>query len=197
MIKSANGLFIYELQPILDEEGFRSLGSVRPLPGPGPASPLKRILPERIANRSWTVPRLAGTWVPFTVVAGGKKISDYPCIDLTVPAFSEAAVSTLHEFLVSNGEILPIFSNDGNFSLYNTITILDAIDLERSKIVWTSEGLIAFRIDECVLHADVLTGNDIFRLRECPANVYVSERFKSAVERSGLRGMKFSKLNSK
>src|SRR5262249_54099893 len=91
-------------------------------------------------GRAWTVTRMAPTWVPQPVEGEVKPHNDYPCVNLTIPAFSRRAVDALRDFLEPNGELLPLVSPVGEYYAYNITTVANILDHARSNIVWYHGG---------------------------------------------------------
>jgi hypothetical protein len=108
-----------------------------------------------------------------------------------VPAvFTERAVEALGDILTSNGELLPLDTNEGGWFAYNTLTVLDALDEERSVVSRLSNGAV-YDVREYVFHPERLQGATIFRIPQTP-RVLVTGTFKELVEAAGLRGIRCS-----
>jgi len=195
---------LYKLEPITDNPKFEGFAFVREESVRGKSIGNQSRLvwdfgPDDIKarGRSWTAPRLAPFWSPQPVIGQVKPFNDYPCVNLTIPAFSRRAVDALSDFLVPNGELLPLVTNVGEYFAYNTTTIADVLDQERTEIRWLSDRHTVdqvFEIDryECV--ADRMRGLSIFRLVEMSSRTYVSQVFVDRVNERGLRGFHFIKL---
>src|SRR5579871_5028587 len=103
---------IYMLDPFMDDPKFNGFYGNFPLS-------LNTIPPvsERIGN--WRVKRVAPTWVPPKVDGRVRSFHDYPCVNLSEPAYSPRAIEVLREFLEPNGEILPILTRHGTYYAFN------------------------------------------------------------------------------
>jgi hypothetical protein len=146
-------------------------------------------------GRAWTVTRLAPFWSPQPVVGRVQPHNDYPCVNLTIPAFSRRAVDALRDFLEPNGELLPLVSPVGEYYAYNITTVVDILDHERSDIIWFDENHdLALRIRgyECI--AEKLAGLSIFRLVEMSSSTFVHQVFVDRVRQHGLQGFDFTRL---
>jgi hypothetical protein len=116
-------------------------------------------------------------------------------VNLQIPAFSRRAVEALRDFLEPNGELLPLVSSIGEYYAYNITTVVDALDHERSDILWYDGNHdIALRIRRYECRAEKLTGLSIFRLVEKPAYTFVHQVFVDRVRQHGLQGFDFTRL---
>jgi hypothetical protein len=109
--------------------------------------------------------------------------------------FSEAAISALGSLLTDNGELLPVTTRFGPYFHLNVMTrvtgLLDLSKVElrpgRRAVPPTLDITGPLYFVEC--HSAL---PPIFRLTEEPfRGVYVSEEFKTAVERAKLKGFAF------
>lgn len=148
-------------------------------------------------GRGWTVPFLAPFWTPQPVVGRVRAFNDYPCINLLIPAFSQRAVDVLSDYLIPNGELLPLVSTIGDYYAYNITTVVDILDQENSTINWMDERrefpyLHDIERYECV--AGRMAGLSIFLVVEKPSTTYVSQQFVDRVQEHNLNGFHFVKL---
>ncbi len=138
--------------------------------------------------------RLADKWDKSISVRGPvRKFNDYPCIELSSPAFSERAVSELRNFLEPNGELLPVSHKTGTFYVYNLLTIADILRKRTSKLDINLDGYIR-NIDWYDCSEKKLKSLTIFALPQIPDLVHVTNVFKERVEESGLKGFHFIKV---
>jgi hypothetical protein len=149
-------------------------------------------------GRGWTVPRLASIWTSQPVIGRVRSFNDYPCVALTIPAFSRRAVDALIDFLKPNGELLPLTATGvGEYFAYNTTTVVDVLDQQKSKFEWLStkhtvDQVFQVRRYECV--PSKMAGLSIFRIVEMPSSTYVSQAFVDRVKEQQLNGFHFIKL---
>jgi hypothetical protein len=146
-------------------------------------------------GRAWTVTRMARLWTPQPVSGRVRPYNDYPCCNLSIPAFSERAVEALRDLLEPNGELLPLVSVVGIYYAYNITTVADILDLDRSEVQWFDDKRdIASTIIRHEFLPEKLEGLSIFRLVEEPALTYVTNFFVERVRAHRLRGFVFHKL---
>ncbi len=146
-------------------------------------------------GRAWTVTRMASMWKPQPVLGRVQPHNDFPCVNLTVPAFSRRAIDALRDFLEPNGELLPLISSVGEYYAYNITTVVDILDHERSEIKWYDEKHdIALRILRYECYPKRMIGLSIFRVVEKPASPFVHQVFVDRVKQHGLRGFRFKCL---
>jgi hypothetical protein len=145
--------------------------------------------------REWRPVRLARLWKPPTVKGRVAPYQDFPGIDMVLPAFSRRACDALREFLEPNGELLLLNSTNGEYYFYNITTVLDVLDLARSRCdFWCDPPTTAVDIDYFAFHEEGLVGNSIFRVLELPIYAFVTDAFRDRVFDSGLHGFHFEKV---
>ncbi len=146
-------------------------------------------------GRNWTVPRLASQWTPQKVEGRVRPSNDYPCVDMTIPAFSRKAVDALKDMLEANGELLRLESKIGEYYAYNVTTVADVLDRDLSKIKWYSGGsVVANEIKKYVCNSERLKDLSIFRIIEKPSSTFVTQTFVDRVLQCNLQGFNFTKL---
>lgn len=147
------------------------------------------------AKLSWQPYQLREVWTPQPVIGDVPAFSDYPCVSM-IPAFSQRAVTALRDLLEPNGELLPLDTDVGNFFVFNILSKSEAFDRDRAiaKFVPESAKETAFSIDRYEFHEDLIGKHDIFRIREYPPGVYVSEEFRNRAQAAYLNGMNFIKV---
>ncbi|MDX2273167.1 MAG: hypothetical protein NW237_14630 [Cyanobacteriota bacterium] len=141
-----------------------------------------------------------GIWepVPVQLVSDLDKpprlISDFPGLS-GMPAFTEKAVEALGEVLEMNGELLPLESDNGTFYLYNTTTIVDALDEEKSSLSKNQNGLVYY-IKKYYFIPQKVSQLTIFKTVQIPHDSYpcVTDQFVNIVERARLTGFLFRKI---
>lgn len=188
---------LYKLEPITDDPRYEGFAFVKEdsLCGKG------RLVWDfgsdnvKTKGRAWTVPPLAPSWIPQPVIGRVRSFNDYPCVNLTIPAFSRRAVDALCDFLEPNGELLPLISSVGEYYAYNITKVADILDHEKSDVHWANEKHITaidIRHFECV--PEKMAELSIFQLVELPGTAYVSQVFVDRVSRCELNGFRFVKL---
>ncbi|EDL58364.1 hypothetical protein [Gimesia maris] len=148
-------------------------------PGYGVTDLNKKWCQEKL-HRKWQTPEVIGRVVPF---------NDYPGIDMYFPAFSSRACGYLKDFLLPNGELLPLATDVGEYYFYNITTISDALNTQKSDCEYAP-----MTIDFFEFHKQKLLGLSIFRIYQWPMGVIVTDSFVDRVLSSGLSGFRFVKI---
>lgn len=146
---------------------------------------------------SWQPRTFASHWTPRRVVGAIRSYVDLSKISLVHPVYSERAISVLRDLLEPNGELLPIITDAGTYFVFNVLKISNALDRNLSQIPFpppSSNKETANGIDFHVFNSDELTGHAIFRVREWPSPVYVTDEYKKRVEAASLNGFCFNKV---
>lgn len=195
---------IYKLQCITDDPRYEGLAFVRDESIRGKVIGGQSALvwdfgPDNVKTegRAWTVPSLRPYWTPQRVTGRVRAFNDYPCVNLIIPAFSRRAVDALRDFLEPNGELLPLVSSVGEYYAYNTITVADALDEQKSEIQWLGDRHTfdeVFRIHRYEFLPERVAGLSIFRLVENSSATFVSQAFVDRVREHELQGFHFIKL---
>ncbi|MCA9241266.1 MAG: hypothetical protein KDA37_13745 [Planctomycetales bacterium] len=186
---------VYELEPILDDPRFEGFAQkIYPNSFRSGKSLAADFLPENWNSRDWVAPTLSDLWEPLEVIGRVRKFNDYPCLNMSIPAFSERAVAVLHDMLSPNGELLRLLSDLGNYWAFNVTTVADVLDWRRSDIKWNRKPIHASIIERYEFSAELLSELEIFQIPELPGNVYVTEVFRRRVEENGLQGFNFIRL---
>lgn len=119
------------------------------------------------------------------------QLGDAPGFDF--PVFSRRAVDVLRPLIQDSIEKLELISQDGEYYGINVITVLDVIDYQKSKYKTFSDGkrIMAFE-KYCFKENNDIKRYNIFKIVDEPRrSAFVSDKFKQAVEQSGLLGFKF------
>ncbi|HDR9074518.1 imm11 family protein [Burkholderia vietnamiensis] len=123
-----------------------------------------------------------------------KKTSDVHTMLSPFLVFSERAFDALAPLIHDNGEVLQVEAPiKGMLGFHVTRVIENAVDMEASKFKVYPQATVFNKI--CLLGSRV-EGVDIFRLKESPATVFVSERFRELVEQNKLKGFDFGEVIS-
>lgn len=164
---------LYQLEPITDNPKFEGFAFVREESVRGKViGGQSRLVwdfgPDDIKTkgRAWTVTPLTRFWTPQPVIGRVRPFNDFPCVNLTIPAFSRRAVDALRDFLEPNGELLPLVSTVAEYFAYNTTKVADILDEANSQIRWLSEKHSfeqIFEIDCYQCFPERMAGLSIFR----------------------------------
>lgn len=187
---------VYELTPDLGDPRFNQFSFPEDLPSLLGYEHLRKDFEHQNGGKlSWQPTPLAHIWSPQPATGDVRPYNDYPCVD-SLPAFSGRAVDALREYLEPNGELLPLETKVGTYFAYNILTKSTALDLSRSKGVFAAgtSKETAIVMDYFAFNEDKLRGHAVFRIREYPVSVFVTDKFKSRAERAGLNGLYFIKV---
>lgn len=124
---------------------------------------------------------------------------DYPCF--TVPLISKTAAEILHPYIEKHVELLDvdIIGEDKSYSVLNVINILDCLDRDKSKLEWFDSGSGIMKIYEYAFN-DMIDNEEIsyiFRIKNYEKSIFVNEKLKETIERSGLKGFVFTDTSEK
>lgn len=186
---------VYKLKPILSDPrfgGFVFADSAKSLTGGELAGDDFRI---EASSLDWVPRRLEEIWIPQKVTGPVRQFNDYPCIELRIPAFSKRAAVALDNLLRPNGELLPLETSVGIYYAYNLTTKSDALNAHASTVVpLPGANGVALDIKRYSFREESLSYLSIFRLREHPQTLYVTDTFRNRVEDAGLNGFDFIKV---
>lgn len=149
-----------------------------------------------VGKLHWTPNRLSDVWCAPHVRGFVTPFCDFPGQGNYVPIFSELAVNALRDLLEPNGELLPVHTIFGTYFAFNILIKSTALDIEASDVDFPVdiEKETAFGIDRFVFKEAKVKEHAIFRIREFPIAVMVTDEFKNRVESAGLLGLEFAKL---
>ena len=120
----------------------------------------------------------------------GLELSDAP--GFTIPVFSRRAWECLEPLISKNVEILPLDFNEKEYFGINVITVLDAIDYEKSIYKTYRDGKRIMAFEKYVFLPTVIEDVSMFKiLDEKTRYAFVSDEFKQTVEKNNLLGFKF------
>lgn len=129
----------------------------------------------------------------------GKVKSDFPKFWSVsgTPMLSEKAATILNDIIYNDSELIQLNYSSENYYLINILTVLDAIDYEKSKFRKLETGLVV-GLESYEFNPEVLYNHNIFKLllngRIYNTAVFVSDKFKNVVEKEKLLGFKFTKV---
>jgi hypothetical protein len=141
---------------------------------------------------SWEAIHLSSDWKPLILEGDIKQYHDYPCIIDSFPAFSARAVNLIGDFLVNNGELLPIVHSSGTYYFYNCTTVRNTLDLKNTHFNKIGDSFLP-DINSLSFDESTLDNLVIFRERRLPSILFCTDRFKDRFESAGLQGMVFAK----
>lgn len=187
---------VYKLEPVFDDPRFAHFDFDLE-----PSLIGNEYLHEDFDGRNpgklnWEPVPLASLWKPCRLLGKVQPYHDYPSPGRDMAIFSRRAVGTLIDLLVPSGELLPTITQTGEYYVYNALHKSDAFDVAKSiaEFMPTSGKETAFSIERYELRSENLGNHAIFRLREDPGSIMVTDRFKERVENACLNGFFFAKI---
>lgn len=135
-------------------------------------------------------------WKPFKVKEIEEmKTGDLPCLSGSLPVFSKKAVKCLSDFFKDNGEILPILYDKGEYYIINITNIKDCVDYNKSDVKRFKSSGKVMRFIKYTFIPERVMDEHIFKIDGYSHGcVFVSDKFKNAVESSGLQGFLFEEV---
>jgi hypothetical protein len=185
---------VYILEPVLDDPRFQGLQFKEQYPSLYREGHLFEDFIPKFDGLSYTVLSLAEKWPQDVGVTGPvRTFNDYPCINLSKPAFSLRAVNVLRSFLKTNGDLLPVTHPSGQFALFNLRHLSNSLKQSHSRIQMTTTGK-SVRVEWYDFFKSRIANETIFRVAQCPWAVHVTETFRTRVIENCLNGFHFIKV---
>ena len=118
---------------------------------------------------------------------------DFPaCSGGEMLIMNSAAKDAIGNALKAHGELLPLVCDSTPYWVFNVITMLDALDLERSTLVRASDTQAVLMIMRHVFRPEALGDSLIFKLPQIPRGlIYVGDSFVRLVGSASLFGLEF------
>jgi hypothetical protein len=146
-------------------------------------------------SAGWTVSSLKDVWRAPRVRGRVRSWLDFTSLNFSLPVFSARAVDALRELLEPHGEILPLIYEPSSFFVYNCRTVVEAVDVARSKVSSIVEdNPLSRTFDEYEVHQDRIRDSIIFRDYHDDHWPLVTQPFVDRVLATGLRGFVFDKI---
>lgn len=126
-----------------------------------------------------------------------RKRGDFPGFGRLPPVFNARALEALKPLLV-NCDILPLDCAEEPLVAINPPILRGVLDHEQSEIDWFTEevGVGAVAIHRYVFRGAEMKRHPLFRLSERSNEPIVSDVFREAVEKHGLKGLQFLPLDA-
>jgi hypothetical protein len=142
--------------------------------------------------------RHKGGWTPLPMQlvttndrGAPRKLSDFPWLGADVPVLSDRARAVVEPLVERDAEFLSVACEGRSLWLLNVCTIVDALDMERSKVELFESGRI-MDIEKHVFFAERLQGVDAFKLaNDRRGPIYLSGRVVGAIHAAQLVGHRF------
>ena len=165
------------------------------------------LIPER--EEDWDIIDLFGRplgrqWEPLNMVplkrdAAGRELlrPDLYFVAHDVPAANERALGILRPLIEPFAEILPLSCPTEKVFALNVITVIDALDYERSIVRRFPGSNHLADVEVPVFRPGAVDGVQMFRIPLIRRSyVYIGERFVRACQRAGLQGLTFQPIAS-
>lgn len=133
-------------------------------------------------------------WKPLPVkrMEPEKKLDLSDAPGFTIPVFSRHALECLKPLIERNIEILPLDFKEKEYFGINILTVLDAINYEKSIYKTFRDGVRIMAFKKYVFSADIIKDVSLFKITdERTRYAFVSDEFKNIVETNKLSGFKF------
>ena len=120
----------------------------------------------------------------------GLKTGDAP--GFTIPVFNKKSLDILFTKIKNEVEILPLRIGNENLYGINVLTILDAVNYEKSDYKMFRDGKRIMKFNKISFKDSIIQGKNIFKIVDLKRSlIFVSEEFKRIVEENGLEGFLF------
>lgn len=141
------------------------------------------------------------TWRPVPVArwtvddhGAPRAEADLPWLGGHVLVLRERAVAALESLLVRYGELLPLDCQDADLWLFNTLTVVDALDEERAQLVRFDDGAI-LAVERHEFRPDLVAGLAVFKVPQLlRGSLFVGDEFAEAVAAAGLTGLDLTEV---
>ena len=163
------------------------------------------VLPVHDADheRLWSLdgtPRRA-TWRPVPVArlavdddGAPRAEADLPWLGGHVLVLRERAVAALGPLLERDGELLPLACEDADLWLFNALTVVDALDEERSELFRFDDGAI-LDVTRYEFRPDVVAGPAVFKVPQLLRGpLFIGDELATAMSTAGLSGPELVEL---
>ena len=134
-------------------------------------------------------------WAPPPIRIDGKnkRIRDFVSWMLSAPVVSEKCKEALEPSISPYVEFLPLINLRKNtYFAVNVIFLAEALDLDNSDILYAPDDPnVILSVHKYVLHKDKIPHAPIFKVKEWPSEVLVTQDFIDLVEKHGLEGAEF------
>ena len=149
--------------------------------------------------------RFAADWIPLEVKYAIDRPSDerrpksaFPLIGLSsVLVLSNEAKLLLQKLLLGHGELLPLDCDGERYWAFNTLNLVDVVDLDRSEVDYFEDD----RTEILNIRRYALKSLDDFSLpifkvpQMNSVDIFVSEDFRKVVEDAKLDGLAFQEVD--
>ena len=139
------------------------------------------------------------TWRPVPVArltadeqGNPRAEADLPWLGGHVLVLRPSAVAALGPLLERHGELLPLDCPDAELWLFNTMTVVDALDEDHSELVRFDDGAI-LAVERYAFHAEAVA--PVFKVPQLLRGpLFVSDEFAMALADAGLTGLELTEV---
>jgi len=121
------------------------------------------------------------------------KRADFPWFGSDALCLRPEAVCALGNLLTEYGELLPLCCGSTELYAWNVTTVVDALDMDRSKVIRFTNSERVMTITEHVFRSDIVQGLHAFKIPQAAA-IYVDNYFVARVTDAGLTGLSFRQV---
>lgn len=155
---------------------------------------LNSILFSEVVSANGKVKRWRGEWIEPQFPQGIPNHIDFTFVNFRMPILSERAIECLGDFLTETCELLPVRVGNARYYFMHTLVRSDALDLKTSDYDVIDEAENRFLIGHHEFVPDRLSGQHVFRIRQEPTFLMVSDFFVQRCQTEGLFGFYFRQV---
>ncbi len=158
-------------------------------------------LSRSVRERHFSGQPMAALWQPITVAPVTDReqhrlpLGSCAMLDGSIPVLSSGAAEALMPLLAPHGELLPVNMLGEIWYAFNTTTIIDALDFDRSNVVYFEGTKRPMWVKHYVLRSAVIS-SPIFKLPEQAAPIFTTDSFKVAYTVAQLTGLDFESCDT-
>lgn len=138
----------------------------------------------------------ADAWQPVPVElldrdSNGKPraYADCPWLGNDMLVFRQGARRRVESAIRHFGEFLPLVCKQTDLDLFNVLTVVDALDEEKSRIVQFGSSGKVMTIERYEFHPEKLPERAMFRIPETPETIFYTEKLANELDSFELRGL--------
>ncbi|MCT4637809.1 MAG: hypothetical protein N4A72_08875 [Bacteroidales bacterium] len=127
--------------------------------------------------------------------------TDYPIGATVLPIVSEKLRLIIADIEDSdNIEFIPVKSDkqDSRYYLLNLLNNIPCFDFENSEYttyINNNNIKMVETVDRLKMNTELIGNRNIFRIKEIPAHIFVTTKFKDTLEQNNITGVEFNSIN--
>jgi hypothetical protein len=135
-------------------------------------------------------------WNPLEVriESFGTKRGDFFSIIARKFACNQETWEILTPLIKNDVQLLPLKSDDGDFSILKVINIVDCLDHSKADIFRSPETGKVLRVRKYAFKEELIQKQHFFAIPESKFGILVSQSFKDLVEKNNLKGLNFEQI---